>query len=65
MIQKHSTSKLATKFKFKFKTNQQIVATKIMVCFRCLKTKCEKCTMECIQNERSLEHRNKQTELEI
>ena len=30
-----------------------------------LKTKCEKCTMECIQNEKSLNHSHKQTLLEI
>ena len=34
-------------------------------CFRHLKTKCEKCTVECIQNENGLNHRHKQTKLEI
>ena len=47
MIQKHSTSKFATKLKFIIKK----VATKIIL-FSTLATKCEKCTIECIQNEK-------------
>ena len=46
MIQKHSTSKFATELKFIIK-----VATKIIV-FSTLEIKCEKCTIECIQNEK-------------
>ena len=43
----------------------QKVAAKIIV-FSTLETKCEKCTIECIQDEKkSLKHRHKPTELEI
>ena len=76
MIRKHSTSKFATKLKFKLNkpnkksqqnlnlnsTNPTKHQTKII---RYSKTKCEKCRMECIQNEESLKHRHNQTELWI
>ena len=59
MIQKHSTSKLAAELKFIFtKPNKNN-------CVLTLETKCEKWTIEYIQNENSLKPRHKQTDLEI
>ena len=51
MIQKHSTSKFATKLKFI--TNKP---NKNNCVFRQLKTKGEKYKIECIQNEKRLKH---------
>ena len=45
-------------------TNPTKSRNKIIV-FRHLKTKCENCTMECIQNENNFKHGYKPTELEI
>ena len=49
MSQKHSSSKFATKLKFII---INLKVKKIIVCFRNLKTKCEKCAMECLHNEK-------------
>ena len=60
MIQKHSTSKFATKLKFIIKKSQQK-----LLCFRHLKQNARNPQLNAFKIKKISKHRHKQTELEI